>query len=116
MLSDIPSNSPDSLPPFPYHPYPTVPDMVNAGDKIYDFRSLHEKQLQKAEMICGHKFEDKNLLYEALLMAGTPVGFVLPGLQRGNERLANVGDRVLSLVVTLHTYARGDNISEFLVL
>jgi len=80
------------------------------------FRSLHENQLKKVDVICGYNFKNKTALYEALLMAGSPAASFVPALQEGNKRIALIGDHVLALVVRSHSYGRGDKIGGHTVI
>lgn len=69
-------------------------------------RSEHNKRLEEA---LGHRFQDRNLLEQALTHASVRGG----GRQRpDNERLEFIGDRVLALAIANELYERHPKASE----
>ncbi|KAI0473353.1 ribonuclease III domain-containing protein [Xylariaceae sp. FL0804] len=71
-------------------------------------------KISNAENICGRIWARLDLLWEALQAPGSGIG-VLNGRQlgsRGNEPLAGVGNRFLSLVATEISYDRNEAAGE----
>jgi len=73
-------------------------------------------KMDRAERLIGYTFTQRDLLWEALQVAGS--GQARIGgrdTSKGNERLAIVGDGVLSYVLSKEWYATGENKGEMLL-
>jgi dsRNA-specific ribonuclease len=70
-------------------------------------------KMDRAERLIGYTFTQRDLLWEALQVAGS--GQARIGgrdTSKGNERLAIVGDSILSYVLSKEWYATGENKGE----